>query len=545
MSPRRILSIWFPRLAAERLLRLGASCPDSPFAVVRDARQRQVLASVSAAAEAAGLSPGQPLADAMAVCPGLVTRRETPAAEAAFLAALRRWAERVSPWIAEEPPDGLVADITGCAHLFGGEAGLLDRIVQDCAGFGLTVRAAIADTRGAAWALAHHAGAAGAPHRSGDEIRQEARATRATAARRPRNRPAAPAPQTGCIAPPGRTHSALAALPVAALRLEPDTAEALARLGLRRIGDLAGQPRAALARRFGPALVTRLDQAFGAAPEPVSPAATPPHFAARLTLPDPIGLEADVMAALNRLLERVCARLATAGRGARRLRLEAMRADGTHETVEVGLARPAADPDRIRPLFALKIGGIEAGFGIDALRLEATLTEPVSARRPCGHLDAGAAARRDATPEGALEDLIDRLGARIGLEAITRRHPAGSHVPEKTATVQAAAWTGPFDSRWPAPPAPRPLALWRPEPVNAPETPGPPARFRWRGRDLATAAAEGPERIAPEWWLDDPDWRTGQRDYWRVTTSAGDRLWLYYAHGGTMSPGWFCHGAFA
>lgn len=545
MPPRRILSIWFPRLAAERLLRLGAACPDAPFAVVRDARQRQVLASVSAAAEAAGLSPGQPLADAMAVCPGLVTRRESPAAEAAFLAALRRWAERVSPWIAEEAPDGLVADVTGCAHLFGGEAGLLDRIAEDCAGFGLTLRAAIADTRGAAWALAHHAGAGGAPHRSGDEIRQEARATRATAARRRRAHPAELPRKAIHIAPPGRMHGALAALPVAALRLAPDTAEALARLGLRRIGDLAGQPRAALARRFGPELVTRLDQAFGAAPEPVAPASPAPHFAARLTLPEPIGLEADVMAALDRLLDRVSARLSEAGRGARRLRLEAMRVDGTRAAVEVGLARPATDPDRVRPLFALKIGGIEAGFGIDALRLEAILTEPLAPRRPRGHLDAAEAARRRAAPEGALEDLVGRLGARIGLEAITRHHPAGSHVPEKTATVQAAAWTEPFDGRWPVPPAPRPLALWRPEPVIAPETPAPPARFRWRGRDLATAAAEGPERIAPEWWLDDPDWRTGQRDYWRVTTDAGDRLWLYFAHGGTMSPGWFCHGAFA
>ncbi|MFP4404430.1 Y-family DNA polymerase, partial [Rhodosalinus sp.] len=544
MPARRILSIWFPRLAAERLLRLGAAEADAPFAVVRDERQRQVVAALSAAAEAAGIARGQPLADAMAVCPDLVTRRASPPAEAAFLSALRRWAGRVSPWVAEAPPDGLVADITGCAHLFGGEAALVDRLAEDCAGFGLTMRCAIADTQGAAWALARYAGGGPVPTRSGDAIEQEARATRSKAARR-RRESGGTLKNGGRIAPPGQTRSALAPLPVAALRIEPDVAEQLARLGLRAIGDLTGQPRAALARRFGPGLVARLDQALGAAPEPVSPAPPPRTFAARLSLPDPIGLEADIMAGLDRLMDRVCARLREAGRGARRLRLEAHRSDHATEVVEVGLARASDDPDRIRPVLALKVGGIDAGFGIDMLRLEAVQTEPLTPRRPAGHLDASERAMRTPAPEDAVADLIGRMGARIGLEAITRRHPADSHIPEKTATTLAAAWSEPCREAWPRPPAPRPLLLWRPEPVGAPDDPAPPARFRWRGRDLSVAAAEGPERIAPEWWLDDPDWRTGQRDYWRVTCAEGDRLWLYYAHGAAMSPGWFCHGAFA
>mgnify|MGYP001627943453 FL=1 len=168
--------------------------------------------------------------------------------------------------------------------------------------------------------------------------------------------------------------------------------------------------------------------------------------------------------------------------------------------------------------------------------------EPLHARAPAGHRQAVAAARSRQQEGAALEDLCGRLGARIGLEAVTRRHPADSHIPEKTTTVQAAAWSVPA-ANWPAPP--RPLLLWPPELVAAPEHPQPPARFRWRGRDWELALAAGPERIAPEWWLDDPAWRSGTRDYWVVTTAGGARLWLYYAHGGGLSPGWFCQGSFA
>jgi protein ImuB len=86
--------------------------------------------------------------------------------------------------------------------------------------------------------------------------------------------------------------------------------------------------------------------------------------------------------------------------------------------------------------------------------------------------------------------------------------------------------------------------MWQPEPVMAPETPDVPPTFRWRGRDWQLAQATGPERIAPEWWLDDPNWRSGVRDYWVVVTEQGERLWLFYGHGGTMSAGWFCQGQF-
>ncbi|WP_424990456.1 Y-family DNA polymerase [Fluviibacterium sp. S390] len=550
MPNRRVLSLWFPRLGAERLLRQDRDVLERPLAVVADRGGAQVLSSLSVAAEAAGLRAGQPLRDALAMFPDLLTRSENARADAALLAALRRWAGRFSPWVAEEPPAALLIDLTGCAHLFGGEAALMRQVEADCADLGLTVRAGLADTVGAAWALARFAGQAADPVRSGDAIDQEARATRSRAAKRRHWErggapPGLPAPDTpaGRIAPPGRTRAALDPLPVAALRLSAEDTASLARLGLRRIGDLAGQPRAGLARRFGRQLVRRLDQAMGVEPEPVSPAKPAPRFALRLSLPDPIGLEDDLLAGIDRLLPPLCAKLRTAGLGARLVRLQAERCDREMQEIEVGLARPSADPDRIRPLLALKLDRIDAGPGIDRLRLSAPRTEAVHARQHKGHLDAARAAttRRDAGP--VLDDLIGRLGARVGMEAITRLHPADSHIPEKTATVLAAAWSDPAGD-WPRAPTPRPVMIWRPEPVSAPDTPRLTGPFRWRRRSLTPVHTRGPERIAPEWWLDDPAWRSGVRDYWDVVTEDGARLWLFYAHGSTRSGGWFCQGAF-
>ena len=551
MPKRRILSLWFPRLAAERALRAARGALEGPLAVIEERGNMQVVAALDAAGEAEGLHVGQPLRDAHAICAGLATRPRDPAGEAALLAALRRWAGKFSPWVAEEAPDGLVLDLTGCAHLFGGETALLAQAEADCAAMGLSLRAGLADTPGAAWALARFAGQAAGSDRSGDAIDQEARATRSRAGKRRHwtkggAAPAVPMSETGAhrIAPPGKTYGALASLPVAALRLDPDTVAQLNRLGLRRIGDLLGQPRAGLARRFGKGLVHRLDQAMGSAPEPVSPAPPPRRFSVRLTLPEPIGLREDLLAGIDRMLPRLCAGLEAAGQGARQVRLEAHRTDHAAAAITVGLARPAQDPARIRPLLELKLDAIDAGFGIDMLRLEATRVEPVHARTVTGHMQAGQAVRERLADGAALDDLIGRLGARVGMEAITRRHPADSHIPEKTAQVLAAAWSAPAGA-WPMPPAPRPLLIWPPEPVMAPDAPVLPAAFRWRGRDWAAETASGPERIAPEWWLDDPAWRSGVRDYWRVTTRDGARLWLFYAHGAALSSGWFCQGRFA
>lgn len=578
ISHRRILSLWFPRLGAERVQRLARGGLEGPLAIVEEVSNTQVISALNAAAEAEGLQRGQGLRDAHAICPGLITRSRNAPAEAGFLAALRRWAGQFSPWVAEEGAEALALDLIGCAHLFGGEEALLARIEAECSAMGLSLQMGLGDTLGAAWALARFAGASPAPNRSGAAIDQEAPATRARAAAPPKAlQVAAPpsqghprnqvllqrgkrrhwskggsAPQTVAlppeiarIAPPGQSYGMLAPLPVAALRLEVTTVAELNRLGLRRIGDLLGQPRASLARRFGRGLVLRLDQAMGSAPEPLSPQRPEDHFATRLSLPEPIGLRDDVLAGLSRMLPRLCALLEQRGKGLRALRLEAHRVDQGVQILQLTLARPSRDPARILPLLEMKLEEIDAGYGIEMLRIEATQVEPIHARTQVGHQQAGAQAEaRKSGEDTALADLIGRLGARIGLDQITRLHPVESHIPEKCAKVLSAAWSEPA-TEWPAPPHPRPLLLWPPELVHAPLHPRLAAQFRWRGRDWQLAEAEGPERIAPEWWLEDPNWRSGVRDYWVVLTGCGARLWLFFAHGGALSPGWFCQGRFA
>ncbi|MDQ7079235.1 MAG: DNA polymerase Y family protein [Paracoccaceae bacterium] len=540
---RRILSLWFPRLAAERAMRLGCGVIDGPFAVVATTGSRQTLASLNTEAEAQGLFAGQALRDALACCPGLATQPADPVAEVGFLERIARWAGKFTPLVALDTPDALMLDISGCAHLFGGEEGLATTLRDNCAALGLSARIGLADTPGAAWALARFAGRAPRAWHSGDRIRQEARATRSRAQARP-NRPA-PVDTTAppAIAPPGQMRSALARLPVEALRLPPDAVAGLTRLGIRHIGDLAGLPRASVARRFGRDVVLRLDQALGVTPEPIGPLPPETRFAVRLTLPDPIGLDADIMAAIDRLLPALCGKLARHGRGARQIRLEFHRTDRTRQNIAIGLARAMRAPDNIRPLILLKLTELDAGFGIDMIRLMASATEPLHDHQHAGHAEARAAVSQRLSGKTALNDLISRLGARIGLEAITRLHPADSHIPEKTATVMGAAWSAPAPD-WPLPPTPRPLVLFAPEIVMAPETSDLPLTFRWRRRNFTVAGTTGPERIAPEWWLNDPAWRSGIRDYWQVATSEGPRLWLFRAHGGLMSGGWFCHGVF-
>ncbi|MEL7301298.1 MAG: DNA polymerase Y family protein [Pseudomonadota bacterium] len=548
-KPRRILALWFPRLGAERAIRRARGAVAGPLAVVRESGNMQVLASLSEEASLAGLSAGQPLRDALAMCPELLTEKENVPAEEAFLGHLRRWAGKFSPWVSGASPGGLFVDLTGASHLFGGEEGVADLVEADCARFGLTVQLGIADTPGAAWALARFAGQGVGAARSGDAIDQEAYATRSRAVKRRNWERGGAAPKVVAlrarqarIAAPGQTRQALATLPVAALRLPEDVVTELGRVGLRRVEDLLNQPRAPLVRRYGAVLGQRIDQALGLLAEPISPARPPRIFACRMSLPEPIGLEEDVAAALDRMLPTLADRLAKAGRGARRLRLEAHRADGTAQAVEVGLARPSALADRMRPLLAMKLPEIDAGFGIDMLRLSAPAHEAV---RPEQHRRLPGEAPPEAVSE--IDDLIGRLGARIGLEAVTRRAPGASHIPEKAAQTLAAAFSEPATD-WPREQPPRPLTLFDVELVDVPDTPDAPhlpARFKWRGRWFETARARGPERIAPEWWLDERPWRTGTRDYWQVMTREGERLWLYYAHGGTQTGGWFCHGQFA
>ncbi len=491
LMPRRILSLWLPRFASDRSLRLRPA----PGAVALSLRHlgAERLACLNAEAEARGLARGMGLADARALCPDLLTRPADPLAEARALAALARWATRYCPWVGCDGADGLVLDITGAAHLMGGEAALRDDLLARLARMGFGVRTAIADTRGAAWALAHHGA-------------------------------------DGRIIAPGRARAALAPLPLAALRLEAESIAKFDRLGLRLIGDLAALPRASVTRRFGTEPLMRLDQALGEVAEPVTPAPEPQVLAVRLSLPEPIGLMSDLTAGLDRLLERLCAHLARAEQGARRLMLELSRVDGSDVRLEIGLARAMRAPAPMAALYARALEGIDVGFGIDRMRLSALEAEALSARQIT---TTGAQAQDD------LSDLLTRLCNRVGFAHVQRLLPAESHIPEKAFSVAAAAYSAPA-SGWMETP-PRPLVIFPPEPIAGAGR-AVPRRFKWRGLWWRVVAASGPERISPEWWLDDPAWRTGLRDYWRVQTDRGARLWLYNT---PQRDGWCVQGQFA
>lgn len=477
--------MWFPRLASDRVLRARPLIDPvgGPFALTLKSNNTERIYCLNETAEGLGLTRSMSFADARAFCPDLISQPARPDLDARFLATLRRWATRYCPWVGFEGDDGLVLDVTGSTHLWGGEAEMLSDMQSRAMRAGLTLRLGCAATRGAAWAFAHY----------------------------------------------GTGEEALTDLPVAALRLDEAMVTALQRLGLRSIGDLTEAPRAPLARRFGPDLLLRLDQAMGHIPEPVTPESEPPSFATRMSLPEPIGLTEDVMGLTVRLLAPLCDKLNRHEMGARRLTLTLRRVDQGSQQVELRLAAPMRDPHRILPLFERGVGEVDAGFGIDLIRLEATQIEPLPVQQ-IGSVQ---------TSPDQLNDLITRIGTRIGLENIQRLLPADSHIPERSFAIAPAAFSQP-DSAWSCP-RPRPLRQFPPEPI-AGHGAEPPARFRWRRMSLTTGHAIGPERIAPEWWLPDEAWRSGVRDYWRIETREGRRLWLYHT---PQNPGWFVQGEFA
>lgn len=504
---KRIVSLWFPRLATDRITRRrGVEWASRPLAAVVESGNRTLLAGVNRAAEQAGLAPGMTLADARAVEAGLVTQPADPQGDAAMLRGLGRWCGRYTPIAAIDGADGLFLDITGCAHLFGGEAAMLADMTGRVEALGLSVVAGLADTPGAAWALARN----GARQR---------------------------------IAPPGGTAQALENLPVAALRLDRETAAGLTHLGLARIGDLYGIPRGSLAARFGQQAVLRLDRALGHAEEPLDslrPAGMP---RARIAFAEPVGKRCDIDMALRHLLAELGSILERRGLGARRLDLAFHTVDGAVQMLVVGTAKSIRDSSMLERLFHDKLESVDPGFGIEAMILSAPAHEPL------GPVQGGLAEDRGGAVAAVL---IDRLGNRFGFEKVNYVMPVDSHTPERAWRIRPAMEGVSPEGKGPWPQHPsrplRPLRLFAPPlPVEA-EAPaetategGPPAAFRWRGRRHAVRRAEGPERIAPEWWRDDPAWAGGARDYWRIEDETGRRFWLSRS---ARPPQWRLHGLF-
>lgn len=517
-SARRIACISLPNFPIERRMRqlaraahhqaadpqAGTAPPDDTlFALWIEGTHGPIIHAANPAAQAAGITPGARLTDMRALSPDLRADPADPAGDAAALAQLALWARRFCPWTTVDASGpgapGLVMDTSGAAHLWGGEAGMLAAIRDQMGRIGHHPAAALAPSWGAAWALSRY--------RAG-------------------------------IAHDG---AALHPLPVAALRLSDSTVLVLRRLGLKTVGDLAAMPRVALARRFARHDRTdnpliRLDQAMGRLPEPISPPDPPARFRVQARLPEPVQ---DATHHLPDLAAALCRDLSAAAQGARRLQLAVWRTDGEMRWIEAGAAFPTRDPDHMAFLFRERLERIDPGFGFDLIELAAPETEPFAPTQR----DLGGAA----TESRDLPRLIDRLAARFGADRLRRPALLNSHIPERSSTEIALA----------APRSPvlpdaqdRPVRMLDPpEEVRVlyavPE--GPPAQFQWRGQPTRIARWEGPERIAPEWWLDRPGTRL--RDYYKIEDANGQRLWLYReglaGDGRGGAPRWFVQGVFA
>ena len=465
------------------------------------------LYAIDKAAAALGLFVGQKATDAMALVPELAVADADPEGDLASLNVLVHWCVRYSPAVAVDPPDGLFLDITGVAHLWGGEVRMLDDLLGRLAGQGIAARGAIAGSPGAAWALA----------RCGDDR---------------------------AIVPPGAEASALARLPVTGLRLEPETAAQLARLGLVRIGQIASLPRPQLARRFGQATLTRLDQALARAEEALVFSRPPTPWFTRLAFAEPISAPEDLARASRDIADRLCGRLLAEGQGASRFELAFHRLDGRAERLSIGLSLPGRSPIAIARLFAPMLESVDPGFGIEVVTLAAAAVETLPERE----------IRLETIGEVAAEDgiapLVDRLANRLGEDRVWRAGAYPSHIPERAVVRRApfAAGAAQAEGTW-AKDRPRPVRLFaRPEPIEATAAlpDDPPVFFRWRGQLRRVRRSEGPERLAEEWWRRPPG-ETGPahvRDYYRVEDETGARYWLFRAglYGGDVTPKWWLHG---
>ncbi|MBR0654847.1 Y-family DNA polymerase [Plastoroseomonas arctica] len=472
---RRFLALHLPTLATDRIRRAAPELPaDRPLGVWATLGPRRVLVAVDRAAAMAGLRAGQALADAQAIAPELALFPEDAPADAQALEGLALWARRYTPLAATDPPDGLLLDITGCTHFWGDEAGLLDDALARLRKGGLTAQGGVAGI----------------------------------------------APLAGAMARAGHG-GPVESLPLAdALRLDAGEVAALERLGLRRVGDLLALPRGPLARRFGGALLERLDALLGHRRVVLRPVLPPPELVVMREMLEPIVTRAGIEAVLDVLLEALCAKLRAEGLGARQVVLSAWRVDAAVQEVAIGTGQPVRGVAHLRLLFRDRLEALSPGLGIERFALEARATDPVASGLQTALAIGG---RRDA---GAALELLDRLRQRVRVRRVAMR---SSHWPERM--VQGVSSPA-VSVGWRLQPAVR--LLRRPEAIGvvASVPDGPPALVRWGGAAHRVLRAQGPRRVAAEWWRGEE----GSRDYFEVELESGLRLWIFRADD------WHLHG---
>lgn len=506
---RRYLALWFPFLSADRLTisrSASPARPDTPLAFVEKVKGMLRLVAVNDVAQSLDLSVGLPLADARARVPDLLAEEHDPLADQLWLERLADGCLRYTPMTAIDPPDGLVLDITGCAHLFGGEAGLADDLILRLDRLGMTLRHAFASTVDAAHALAR--------------FQSLPAADEAAAIRR---------------------------LPVAALRLDSESELGLRRAGLKTVGEFARRPMATIAARFGKDAVTALRRLIGEADAPIAPRRRLPTVIVERRFAEPIARTEQALAVLGELAHEAKEQLEERKHGGRQFEAIFFRTDGLVPFLRVETSLSTRDPRAIMRLFRERLDRLadplDPGYGFDLVRLVVPKTEPLGASQL--RLEGGTVS------EAEIAGLADRLSTRLGRGRLRRFQSRDSHIPEQ-AQLALPAIEVEESTPWPVlelgePPL-RPVLMFDPpQPIEvvAQVPDGPPWRFRWRRSLLEVRRAEGPERIAHEWWKSEAGLT---RDYYRVEDARGRRYWIF-RHGlygsERTNPAWYLHGLFA
>ena len=525
-TERRILSLWLPRLAIDRikrkLLRNDGGAPvDLPSVVVAKEHNALVIYALDDAATGYGLAIGQPLANARAICPHLQVFDADVAADAKTLEDIAGWCDRFTPLVALDPPQRLFLDITGCAHLFGGEANLL-RILSDALTVkGFAVSAAVAATSICARTMSSHV--------------------------------------HGRIIADGKEAEAVSPLPVSALGADQAITIGLHRAGLKTIGDVAAREPAEITARFGAHFSILLAHALGQGDAPMSPRKPLPDYIVEKRFAEPVATESVIASSLSRLASMLVAAMEKQGKGARRLEASFFRTDGTVRTIAVDTGQPVTHADIVDRLLRERLEALndplDPGFGFDLIRLSASHTEIVVQQQL--YLD------NHVHDNDELAALIDRIAARIGSRRVLVHLPQQTHIPERAVRALpaqhhvGAAMVATWPERVDGEPPSRPLRLFdRPEPIKVPLATipdGPPHHFTWRRAVHMVVKVEGPERIAMEWWKQDGKGLT--RDYFRVEDESGLRFWIFRdglygselldADGRPAPANWFVHGLFA
>lgn len=480
-----------------------------------------MIHSLDDAAARYGLHVGQPLANARAICPHLKVYDADVAADARTLDHIADWCGRFTPLVALDPPHGLFLDITGCAHLFGGEAALMQALCEALSRQGFAVSAAIAGTSICARTLRRHA--------------------------------------CGYIVTAGEEAEAVSPLPVSTLGADETITVGLRRAGLKTIGDVAARSPHEITARFGAGFSTLLAHALGSGDAPISPRKPLPDYIVEKRFAEPIATEPMILMTLSRLAGTLVASMEKQGKGARRLEASFFRTDGAVRSIMVETGRPVTRGEVVDRLFRERLEALadplDPGFGFDLVRLAASRTEIVVQEQR--DLDAHV---HDSDEVAAL---VDRIAARIGGKRVLVHLPQDTHIPERAVLAApaqhhlAAATVADWPARTPGEPPARPLRLFeRPEPIKVPFATvpdGPPHHFTWRRVVHSVVRVEGPERIAMEWWKQDGQVLT--RDYFRVEDENGLRFWIYRDglydreliddEGKPVPASWFVHGLFA